>query len=205
MPRYPVKTITKLKELRKKGYSIHALMAELSMPKSSVWHHIHGIKLQKKHILKLKANQGGSKLKKERDILRAGEDARLRMSSRDSIVYAIIAMLYWTEGSKRRCEFVNTDGEMIRLYLKIVRSHLQVPESRIQPTLRIFTNHNEKKSLNYWSKITRIPRKRFKVLLNDGGSSGRTPYGMCRIIILKGGYLLKLFKALATESYIKNI
>lgn len=199
MPRYSINTITRLKEFRKRGYSIHALVAEFSIPKTSIWHHIHNIKLSKKSLLKIKANQGGSRLKREKEILKAREEAKRLIDSRNGIIYAVIAMLYWAEGSKRRCEFVNTDGEMIRLYLKIIRNYLKIPDNRIQPVLRIFTNHDKNKSLRYWSMITGMPKKRFKISLNDGGTSGRTPYGMCRVIVLKGGYPLKLFKALAVE------
>lgn len=172
------------------------------MPKTSIWHHIHNIKLSKKYLLKIKSNQGGSKLKREREITKATEEARQLVRSSDGLVYSSIAMLYWAEGSKRRCEFVNTDGEMIRFYLESMRNYLKVPESQIQPILRIFTNHDLNKSLNYWSRLTNIPKKKFKIFLNDGGTSGRTPYGMCRIIVLKGGkggYILKLFKAIADE------
>ncbi len=196
---HPEATINRLKSLRRKGHSIEQLVRELSMPKTTVWHHIHNIKLPKKYILQLKANQGGSRLRKERDIIRAENEAKLLLRGKAHMAYAVISTLYWAEGSKKRCEFVNTDGEMIKLYLKIVRKYLRIPGTRIQPVLRIFSNHNADKSLRFWSQTTKIPKDRFKILLNDGGTSGRTPYGMCRIIILRGGYLLKLFKALSVE------
>ena len=191
-------TISKLKFLRKSGYSIEALMRELSLPKSTVWHHIHKIKLSDKYKKILKSNQGGSKLRKEKDLLRAHEEAKNLLESHDKYLYTTAASLYWAEGSKGRCELVNTDGEMIKLYLKILRNNLKIPEERIEPILRIFSNHKESECLNYWSEITRIPKNRFTVLINDGGNRGRG-YGMCRIIVRKGGYTLKLFKAIISE------
>ena len=202
---HSLEKIEQIKKLRREGHSIEELVRALSIPKTTIWHHIQGIKLSKKYILKLKANQGGSRLKKERDTIRAQEEAKILLSGANGMIYATLSALYWAEGSKRRCELVNTDDRMIRLYLKIIREHLKVPESQIQPVLRIFSNHNTKDSLKFWSKTTKIPRKKFKVFLNDGGTSGRTPYGMCRIVILKGGYQLKLFKALATELCKNNI
>lgn len=199
MKKYPEETINRLKALRRKGHSIQRLVQEFSMPKTSVWHHIHKIKLSKKYILQLKANQGGSKLRKERDMIKAEKEARYLINNSNRLAYTALAALYWAEGSKRRCEFVNTGGEMIRLYLKIIRDYLKIPEFQIQPVLRIYSNHNINSSLEFWSEITKIPKEKFKIFLNDGGTNGRTPYGMCRIIILKGGYLLKLFKSLANE------
>lgn len=188
-----------LKKLRKKGYSIESLVKLLGMPKTTVWHHIHSIKLHRKYIEKLRLNQGGSKLRMERDMARAQIEARSLLEGEHGMAYATICSLYWAEGSKGRCEFVNTDGEMIKLYLKIIRTHLRVPEDKIEPVLRIFSNHDPEESLNFWSRTTNIHKSKFKVLFNDGGTSGRTPFGMCRIVVLKGGYVLKLFKALSVE------
>ncbi len=195
---HSLEKIEQLKQLRREGHSIEGLVKILSIPKSTVWHHIQGIKLQKKYILKLKANQGGSRLKKERDLIKAGVEAKMLLTSPDKYLYATAASLYWAEGSKGRCELVNTDGEMIKLYLKILRNYFKIPEERIQPILRIFSNHDKTACLNYWSNITDIPKNKFTILVNDGGTNGRS-YGMCRIIVRKGGYTLKLFRAIISE------
>ena len=57
--------IKELKRLRRKGLSINELVAKLSIPKTTVWHHIHNIKLSPKHIARLKARQGGSAERKQ--------------------------------------------------------------------------------------------------------------------------------------------
>ena len=191
-------TIQRLKFLRRKGYSIEALVRELSIPKTTVWHHIHNIKLSEKYRRILKSNQGGSRIKKERALQQAREEAQRLLKSLDKHLYISVACLYWAEGSKRRCEFINTDGQMIQFYLRILRRYFKVSEDRIQAVLRIFSNHDKKTCLDYWSKITGIPENKFQIFLNDGGTVGRG-YGMCRIVVLKGGYTLKLFQAIIEE------
>lgn len=173
-------------------------MRELSLPKTTIWHHIHKIKLPEKYKKILRSNQGGSKLKKERELVHAREEAKTLLNSPEKYLYTTVASLYWAEGSQRRCEFINTDGEMIKLYLKILRNYLKIPENKIEPVLRIFSNHKKTKCLNYWSEITKIPKNKFIIRVNDGGTNGRN-YGMCRIIIRKGGYTLKLFRAIINE------
>jgi len=62
--------------------------------------------------------------------------------------------------------------------------------------LRIFSGKDESECLGYWSKMLAISKKNFTVYLNDGGISGKTKYGMCRVNIKKSGNLFKLIHAL---------
>lgn len=166
------------------------------MPKTTIWHHVHAIELSEESRKILKAKQGGSAQREQRNWNEARKRAAalLQGSHRDAVV--AIAMLYWAEGNKKRgCNFVNTDGRMIATYLIILRKILNIPEHSIKPTLRIFTGMEPAQCLAHWSKTTKIPEGKFKVYLNDGGSRGRSPFGMCRITIGRagsGGNILKL-------------
>jgi hypothetical protein len=185
-----------LRELRTQGLSIGELMIKMQMPKTTIWHHVHELELSEESLKILKAKQGGSTRREQRNWEDAKERAAnlLKGPHRDSVV--ALAMLYWAEGNKKKgCNFVNTDGNMIFTYLLILRKVLNIPEPSIMPTLRIFTGMDGPICLAHWSKITKIPADRFKVYLNDGGSRGRSPFGMCRITISKagkGGNILKL-------------
>lgn len=70
-----------------------------------------------------------------------------------------VAMFYWGEGNKKICEFINSDGKMIKLYLTVLRKLFNIPEKNIKPTMRIFSGMNRTKCLNYWSHITKISKK----------------------------------------------
>lgn len=196
---HSIEKIEQIKDLRKRGHSINEIVHKLSVPKTTIWHHIQKIKVPPKYIKIIRSRQGGSKIRKEKDLLKAEEEAKRLLRNEFNQSSIVAATLYWAEGSKRRCEFINTDGDMIRLYLSILRGHFKIPETSIQPVLRIFTNHNVEESLNYWSKITKIPKGRFQIFINDGGTNGRTKYGMCRIIVKRGGFMLKLFKAIVNQ------
>ena len=197
--------IKKLKQLRRMGYSINELVVELSMPKTTVWYHIQGVRVMPKYIPILKAKQGGSAKRTKIYWQKARERAQELLQGEYRELAIVISMLYWGEGSKKGCEFINSDGRMVQTYLFALRKAFNVQEKDIKPTLRIFSGMNRSKCLNYWSKIAEIPKHRFVIRLNDGGTRGRTKYGMCRITIKKGGNFLKLIQSLINQFYEERI
>lgn len=191
--------IKELKRLRKRGYSLNELVIKLSIPKSTVWHHVHDIQILPKYISILRTKRGDNTKRMQRNWEKAREYAQKLLQGPSRDLSIAIAMLYWSEGTKKKCEFINSDGMMIKSYLNILRKILNVPEERIKPTLRIFSKMNRKQCLNYWSRITKIPKSKFIIRLNDGGTRGRTKYGMCRITVKKGGDVLKLLHSLINQ------
>lgn len=198
---HSIEKIKKLKRLRRKGHSINELVAELSIPKTTVWHHIQGVKVLPRYVQILKSKRGGSRKRKEIGWKKARTRARELLQGPYRELVIVITMLYWGEGTKDRFAFINSDGKMIQLYLLILRKVFNVPETDIKPILRIYSGMDRSKCLDYWSKITKISLDKFTVRLNDGGTKGRTKYGMCRIIIRKGGSLFKLMKSLIDISF----
>jgi len=198
---HSIEKIKELKRLRKRGFSINELVVKLAIPKTTVWHHIHTVRILPKYVPLLKSKQGGSAKRKEKNWERAKRYAQdlLHSPSRDFII--MLAMLYWGEGSKNVCEFINSDGRVIESYLFILRNVLKIPEEIIKPTMRIFSGMDQKECLNYWSRITKIPQNRFTIRLNDGSTKGKAKYGMCRITIRKGANILKLIHSLIDQIF----
>lgn len=188
-----------LRELRKTGYSISEIMKELSMPKTTVWHHIQNIQVRPEFKNILKSKRGGGKIRTQRNWVKANVIAGELLKNKNREKAIILAMLHWCEGHKKTCEFINSDGRMIEIYLTILRKMLKISEDRLKPTLRIFSGMNKKECLEYWSNITNIPPKNFKIRNNDGGTRGRTPYGMCRITVRKGASTLKIIRSLIDQ------
>ena len=188
-----------LKKLRREGYSINELVHKFSIPKTTVWHHIHEVPISEKYISQWRSKYGGSAKRRERNLQLAKETASqlIRGPYKDYLI--ALSMLYWGEGSKKACEFINSDGDMIKLYLIILRKVLNISESAIKPTMRIFTGMDEEECLAYWSKITSIPKSNFIIRFNDGGSSGKTKFGMCRITVRKGHQTLKIIHSLREQ------
>ena len=50
--------------------------------------------------------------------------------------------------------------------------------------------------LEYWSNQLEINKKHVKMYYNDGCTRGKSPYGMCRLTVKRGGYTLKLLKSM---------
>lgn len=190
-----------MKRLRRRGYSINELVARLSIPKTTVWHHIHAIQILPKFLSILNAKRGGNAKRKEENWTKARIYAQKLLQGQDRDFAVAIAMLYWGEGTKKVCEFIKSDGRIIKIYLHILRKVLSIAEDMIQPTMRIYSGMNRNECLKYWSKITSIPAHKFIVRLNDGGTQGRVHYGMCRITIRKGSNVLKLFHSLIDEVF----
>src|SRR3989344_7138306 len=148
---HSVAKINKLKKLRKSGYSINELVKALNIPKTTVWHHISGLKLSPQVLRKIRSNQGGSKKRKEANLLKAKDMAVGILKSDNRELALIISMLYWAEGTKGDCEFINSDGRMLALYLHILRGVFGIKNKDIKPTMRIFSGMDEKECLRYWS------------------------------------------------------
>lgn len=201
MRRHSDSKIKQLKELRETGHSINEIVNLLSIPKTTVWHHVQKIKVRPEYKSALKSKRGGSKIRTQRnwDQAKVIADNLLKSELREKAV--ILTMLHWCEGHKKTCEFINSDGRMVEIYLTILRKVLKIPEDRLKPTLRIFSGMNRKRCLEYWSQITKIPVRKFKIRNNDGGTRGKTLYGMCRITVRKGANTLKIIRSLIDGVY----
>lgn len=204
MRKHSLDKIAKVREARKKGHTISELTKEFLMPKTTIWHHIHDIKLSKKYIAIIKSKQGGSKIRNQKDWLKANKHSQEILKSEDKYPCSLIAMLYWAEGNKKDLVFTNTDGQMVKLYLAILRKYFNISEDRIKITIRIFSNLSRKYCINYWSDATGFSKDKFIIYLNDGGIKGKTIHGICRVTIKKSGYLHKLMDSL-TKNILQEI
>jgi hypothetical protein len=197
---HSINKIKEIKNLRRQGLSINEIVEKIRIPKTTVWHHIKDVQVLPEYIKLLSSKRGGSKERAKKGWDLAAKNAVLMLQDKNTKDLSILAaMLYWAEGNKKSCEFINSDGKMVKLYLKFLREILHLPEDRIKPIMRIFTGMKEMDCLLYWSTITEIPKDRFVIRLNDGGTSGKTPYGMCRIVVRKGKNVLKLLHCLKNE------
>lgn len=194
--------IKKLKELRRKGYSINEIVRELSIPKTTVWHHIKKVMVAPEYASLLKSKiSSGSRSRREKKLKIAEDLAKKILGSSDREYLIILSMLYWSEGCKKAFNFVNSDGRMVDLFVKILVKIFDIPKDRIVPTMRIYSQMDKKTCLNYWSKVTGLPKDRFFVRIDDGGKESSTKYGMCRITVKKGSDTLKLVLSLIQQFY----
>ena len=194
---HSIEKIQKLKELRKNGFSIIEIMKELSIPKTTTWHHIQGIKLSPEQV-KILRSKGGmtSTMRRKRELEKAEKEAKKLLEGPYKYYYAVIAILHWTEGNSKNFSFVNTNQEMIKVYINLIRKCFNISRNGITVTVRYFTGMNRQKCLEYWSKVTKLSENNIRMYYNDGGKRGKSPYGMCRITVRKGGYNFKVLQEL---------
>ena len=197
--RHSRKKIEKIIELRKKGKSIVEIMKELSLSKTTVWHHINKISLSRKQLDVLKSNQGGSYRRKIVRLEKADKEASALIGGPLRSQCLILAMLYWAEGNKKGFVFTNTDQNMVKIFVKILREVFGIEDNRIDVTVRYFTGMNRKKCITHWASITGVDNIRIKTYYNDGGTKGKN-FGICRVTVLKSEYLQKLVWAIINRT-----
>jgi len=96
-------------------------------------------------------------------------------------------MLYWAEGAKNgnTVNFVNSDSDMIKLFLKFLRKICGISEERLRLYLYVYSYQSLDEIKDYWHRITNIPISQFiKPYVRKGNpnKSGRKlPYGVVHV------------------------
>lgn len=189
--------IRRLKQLRRKGYSIQELVKILPMPKSTVWHHVQSIQLKPEYLQILRSKQGGSKnksLEKWKEAKQKAKSSFSKFGRSEKILIA--AALYWGEGAKRDFSLSNTDPELIKTFLYCLRD-LGLKQEDISVHVRLYEDLDQKKAVSFWENVTGSKVRSVNVL--KGKKTGKLLYGMCRLRVLKGGFLLKLLQSVKNE------
>lgn len=83
---------------------------------------------------------------------------------RSDTLLSLLAMIYWAEGSKdphSGIVFVNTDPEMMLLFITLLRKCFTIDEKRIHVRLHIHYYHHPKEVVEYWSRLLDVPLEQF--------------------------------------------
>lgn len=96
-------------------------------------------------------------------------------------------MLYWAEGAKNghMVDFVNSDPNMIKLFLAFLRKICRISEERLGIYLYGYSYQNINKLKKYWSELTNIPLNQFtKPYIRKGNpnkSKRKLPHGLVHV------------------------
>jgi hypothetical protein len=76
-----------------------------------------------------------------------------------------LALLYWGEGSKtkERLVFTNSDQAMVKIYLWLLRNSFIINEDKFRVIIHLHNYHNQEEMIDYWSKVTGIPKNHFSI------------------------------------------
>lgn len=189
----------KARTLRSQGKSIKSIAKEIGVSPSTVSRWVKDIQLSETQLDYLKQSQKqwasqnkGAQQNKECALLtrqKFQKTGRIKAREMD-FLHMQGCMLYWAEGSKdkNRVEFVNSDVNMMKLFIKFLRKCLSIKDENI--SLRV-TCHSDKveeieEIKTFWSCELALPIQNFgKTQLKKGSKSrkNRLKYGVCTIRI----------------------
>jgi hypothetical protein len=188
MRRYHQEIKDKAVALRKKGYSIREIASNLGIAKSTSTLWVRDVHLSISAMARLEYGQYKG--------IRKGISARQQRLSKvydsvqsitaehiDSLIVdsktkrLLCAFLYWGEGTKSRSRvrIINSDPKLIFVFLKLFRESFTLNEDKFRSTLHLHEYHNKNKQLQFWSKITRIPKNRIGIYLKPHTGKNKKP------------------------------
>lgn len=155
-------TIEKIKLLRQRGYSLPEIKREVKVSQGSVFRHIQGVKILPKHWKEWHGKQGGSikRMKmREQQAEKKASEAIPSLSNKEKMIF--LSALYWGEGNKTDFNLMNTDPDLIRVFIQGLKKVFNISQDRLRISIRIYEDLGRNKCLKFWSKITGIPVEKF--------------------------------------------
>lgn len=163
------------KKLRNSGYSMKEISELVGVSKSTVSLWVRNIKLSNEAMTRLKSKVTNGQLKSaENKRMRAKQDlenhyndsnlALKKIKFTQPILKVICSLLYWCEGGKadnRMVQFTNSDPAIIEVFIKLLRNNYQIDNNRFRACLHVHEYHDVNKQIEFWSKITQIPKNQF--------------------------------------------
>ncbi|MFA5770634.1 MAG: hypothetical protein WC894_04035 [Patescibacteria group bacterium] len=194
----PKETINKIKLLRQRGYSLPEIKKEVDVGHGSVFRYIQGVEVLPEYRQIWHSKRGGSfkRMKiKEQISEEKARKAIISLSNKEKIIF--LSALYWGEGNKKDFNLINSDPDLIKVFINGLASLFDVKKDDLKISIRIFEDLDKSECLNFWSTITGVPVNKFvRVNILKGKKKGKLNHGMCRVRVKKGGDLLKYILAL---------
>ncbi len=185
--------IAEIRQLRSRGYSLPEISNQVSVSRTSALRYIKDVQILPEYLSEWAGKRGGSrkrKLLKHQRALEEGEQLVNELTEKEKLL--ILSSLYWAEGNKKDFILTNTDSDLIRVFVNILRQVLKVTNNQLKVSIRLYEDLDQEKSLDFWSQVVGIPKSKFlSTNIIPGRKKGKLQYGMCRVRVSKGGDLLK--------------
>ena len=175
--RYDLQTKLDAEQLRKMGKTYTEIRTQFPIPKSTLSAWLgekyagifdRGAQLEHlEHIRKISAKViRGKKIERERVAVAKGKVVASNLHLKDVVILkALIAMMYWAEGSKHKqvhgLKFANTDPRFVLLYITLLRKCFPIDETRFRVSLHLHYYHEVGKATEFWSQLLNIPKTQF--------------------------------------------
>ena len=189
--RYSKEVIDALVFQRKQGRTILELTQLFQMPKTTIWHHIYGLKLDTDIADRLRSQKGGSHKRNIQAWVESEVCAKRLLTGKHSNFVRAIVMLYWAEGHKKDFIFTNTDSKMLLLYVNFLYSVLKIKHCDIKVLVRTSDPLVPKDVLIFWSQTLDLPLSCFTNNHDNAQNKTKTTYGICRVMVSKSSFYHK--------------
>lgn len=190
---------------RLQGKSYDEITKLLGVPKSTLSGWFYGLQLPEQAITRLNTKvyegslKGLIKRNKQQTLLAKIKAKHTRHVASKKIgeltkkeLLILGAGLYWGEGYKRPIlkngtvrtyhpvSLSNSDPKLVAVFLRFLREICEVEEEKIRAGLRIYQHQNSSLLLQFWSKLTKIPKERFEKFYYgiSKSSLGKRPFNI---------------------------
>ena len=173
---YSKKIKNKATELRQAGLSIGNIAKTLSISKSTASLWVKHVPLPTELRAFLKKNELNGRIKgqqimkakrelKKKIIQKEAQQTIKNIPKKNNELYQLYAaIIFWCEGNKKPLNCVNlanSDPKLIETFLLCLRKGFKIDEKKLHALIHLHDYHNEKKQLEFWSKVTKIPKNQF--------------------------------------------
>lgn len=174
-------------EIRRKGYSFREIAEVLNLAKSTVGLWVGAEVLNNKareriRMLGVNARNKANKTNREKKIKIISEIdiscKALKYKKYNKEDYKLfLALLYWGEGAKTggKFSFINSDQEMIKVYLFLLRSAFLINENKFRIRVHLHNYHNQEEIIAFWSNITGVSKNQFSIYNKPNTGTNKRP------------------------------
>jgi len=146
----------------------------------------------------------------------AAQNEGRRLAKDGEPLHAAGCMLYWAEGAKSRnvVRFSNSDPEMVRLFVRFLRTYFDVADEHVRVTCYLFADHVErqKEVEQFWLDTLELPRSSLcKSIVNvyskhsQKKRRNKLPYGTCRVAVSRTAVVQSIYGAIQEYAGINRV
>jgi transcriptional regulator with XRE-family HTH domain len=125
------------------------------------------------------------------------------------------SMLYWAEGGKKRNQvrFSNSDPDMVRLFVRFLRTYFAVSNENLRITCHLFADHlpRQREIEQFWLDALKLPRSSLcKSVVNVYSKystkkrRNKLPYGTCRVMVSRTAVAQSIYGAIQEYAQIER-
>jgi hypothetical protein len=190
-PKTPNEKISEIKTLRKKGLSLDEILKIIPIGRTTLYKYVKDVKAP----CDLRKTGSARKAKRDWNESRITASNLIKNISIEGEIL-ILASLYWGEGTKNELNIINSDPNLIRVFVNCLK-RIGVKKEDLLVSIRIYEDMNLEKVKTFWAKNIDIDRSLIKsVNILFGKKKGRLEYGMCRVRVRKGARYFKIIMSM---------